>query len=254
MKLSSIFIFLILSGSSFKSFGETADTTFNQPISVKYKLAGDLEDVALNKLVIDYNDRIYVLTEKGVYRVTGDKLAKDLLYRPLSGKAPIDITTQEGTGYLYYLYENSFLSNARAGLPYGKIPKGKYNLIAVNPDGEVLLSGEKAAGLFKNGQIHPIPTPQKKIKEIKSYKGTFYALTATGVYRITKKGFEKITKGAGLQAFSFRGDEIILGTTKGYFTINRHTGDTVLSLQSKIPVRDVKQLKMIDGRLWAGTN
>src|SRR5690606_14133225 len=119
--------------------------TFVQPVSIKYNLSDEMRGGSLKKLVIDYNDRVYVLTDKSLCRVTGNKVARDILYRPLADKTPIDIAVQEGTGYLYYLYADAFLSNADAGIPYGKLPEGKYDKLAIARNGEVLFVGPKEA-------------------------------------------------------------------------------------------------------------
>ena len=92
---------------------------FKQATSVKYELSEDLIGAELNKVVVDYNDIVYVLTDKGLYRdYYENEISKDLFYRLLATKFPVDITLQEETGYLYYLYEDEFLTNAHAGVIY----------------------------------------------------------------------------------------------------------------------------------------
>ena len=135
-------------------------------------------------------------------RVSENEVVKDLLYRPLADKIPVDITTQETSGYLYYLYDSCFLTNAYAGMPYGALPKGKYNKIAVAADGRVLLAGDGALGVFNHGMLTPIPAPQDKIISMQVYNGTFYVLCANAVYRITNNKPELIHSGNGLQAFT----------------------------------------------------
>lgn len=233
--------------------GQVTDTAFEQPVSVKYKFAADISEGIPKKVVIDYNDRVYVLTDKALCRVTGEEVAKDLLYRPLAEKVPVDITAQEGTGYLYYLYANAFLSNADAGIPYGKLPEGKYDKIAVAENGEVLLTGPGVAGIFKKGKITPVNSPAAEILALQPYRGTFYVLASRGVYRVDDDRFIRICQGDGLQSFAFRNDEIVLGTAKGYYGVNRRTGDTSFSLQTKIPIPDVTHLMTAGGRIWAGT-
>jgi len=217
-------IILLSVGVYSKSVASVSDTTFKQPVSEKYRMSGEMEESKLKKIVIDYNDRVYVLTDRGLCRVTGREVAKDLLYRPLADKIPVDITTQEGTGYLYYLYKNAFLSNADAGIPYGKLPEDKYDQIAVAANGDVLLVGKRAAGIFSQGKIRDIALPADNITAIRSYKETFYALSPEGVYRVEGNRFTTVCKGNELQTMAFRNDEIILGTAGGYYGINRLTG------------------------------
>src|SRR5690625_4072100 len=192
----NLFLFsYILSTFFFVSHSITAQpASFKQPVSVKFQFSDRMKNSILKKVVIDYNDRVYVLTDKALYRVTGKKITKDLLYRPLADKTPVDITTQEKTGYLYYLYKNSFLSNTQAGLPYGKIPEGVYNQIAVSSGSKILLTGPKKAALYSNmkGKIRDITLPKDSIINIQSYKGTFYALTGSGVYVLKQNHFARI--------------------------------------------------------------
>src|SRR4051812_24305256 len=93
------------------------DTAFTQPVSVKYRFSEDLQGGFLKKVVVDNNDIVYVLSDRGLYRVNENDVVKDLLYRPLADKVPVDIATQEISGYLYYLYDSCFLTNAFAGIP-----------------------------------------------------------------------------------------------------------------------------------------
>jgi len=133
--------FLFYPGIYGHAVASDADTTFRQPVSVKYHFSSDLRGSVSKKVVVDYNDVVYVLTDKGLCRVNENEVVKDLLYRPLAEKVPVDIVTQETSGYLYYLYDSCFLTNAYAGMPHGALPKGKYNKIAVAADGRALALG-----------------------------------------------------------------------------------------------------------------
>jgi len=110
------------------------DRPFKQPVSVKYSTPESLRGAIFKKVVTDYNDNVYVLTNKGVYKVNEKALVKDLRYTPLAQKTPIDIAVQEGSGHLFYLYEDKWLTNGYAGVPYTVLPKGKYNQFAVASD------------------------------------------------------------------------------------------------------------------------
>ncbi|MCD6596944.1 MAG: hypothetical protein J7L04_04615, partial [Bacteroidales bacterium] len=139
-------IFLITFLFSTSLIAQVLDVPFRQATSVKYKLSNELKDAKLNKVVVDYNDIVYVLTDKGLYRdYYEDEISKDLFYRLLSDKIPVDITIQEGTGYLYYLYTDEFLTNAHAGTIYEYFPENNYQRILVNSDDQVLLIGNKKA-------------------------------------------------------------------------------------------------------------
>ncbi|MEK7719708.1 MAG: hypothetical protein AAB347_08885, partial [Bacteroidota bacterium] len=122
------------------SFGQIKDKPYPQATSVKFEISPELKSAKLLKLEVDYNNNVYVLTDKGLYRdFYGSKISKDLLYRKLSEMNPVDITTQEGSGYLYYLYADRFLTNAHAGTIFAKTPENSYQTIRVNQSGFVLL-------------------------------------------------------------------------------------------------------------------
>ncbi len=120
-KKLQVFLWTFLFSTSL--FAQVLDVPFRQATSVKYKLSDELKGAKLNKVVVDYNDIVYVLTDKGLYRdYYEDEISKDLFYRLLSDKIPVDITIQEETGYLYYLYTDEFLTNAHAGTIYEYFP------------------------------------------------------------------------------------------------------------------------------------
>ena len=88
-----------------------------------------LQSGMLKKTVVDYNDVVYVLSDKELYRVNENSVVKDLRYTPLAQLMPLDITVRESTGNLYYLYNDKWLTNAHADLPYAKLPEKQYSLI-----------------------------------------------------------------------------------------------------------------------------
>ena len=108
---------------SYTAGAQERDLPFKQAVSVKYSLAPELKGAILKKLVVDYNDLPYVLSDKGVLRVQDDKLVKDLRYAALADKQPLDITIREGSGHLYYLYAEKVLTNGYAGVPFYSLAK-----------------------------------------------------------------------------------------------------------------------------------
>ena len=129
------------------------DKPFRQAVSVKYPLSESLKGSVLSKVVTDYNDNVYVLSDKGVLRISNHELVKDLRYTPLTNTVPLDIAVQEESGNLYYLYNDHLLSNAHAGKPYAEFAGGKYSRMAVSADGTVLLAGDNALALITAGNV-----------------------------------------------------------------------------------------------------
>lgn len=239
--------------SNWISSALAADTSFLQPVSLKYKLDQELQTARFKKVLTDYNNNVFVLSDKGLLKTQGDQLVKNNLYRPLADSFPTDIALQEKTGYLYYLFPDHFLTNEYAGIPYGQIPKDIYNQLAINVNGEVLLTGKDAAAIFKNGRLTNIPAPPEALLSISVDKGTFYGLSATTVYTISSTGFKPLYKGKNLTSFAFGNQEIFIGTTDGYFSIKKNNGAISLPLQQKVPVPEIQTLLFSGNQLWAGT-
>src|SRR5690625_1786135 len=105
----------------------------------------------LTKIVIDWYYTIYVLTDKGLYIIIEDRLVLDQRFRPLTDLIPVDVTIQSGAKALYYLYEDRYLTNAYAGIPYGEFEPGAYSSIAVNESGAILLAGDRNFKLISVG-------------------------------------------------------------------------------------------------------
>jgi len=232
---------------------KVADTAFKQAISIKYILPAVLKNASLKKVVIDYNDNVYVLTSEGVYRVFEKALIKDLRYTPLAQKIPVDITIQEGTGHLFYLYNDKWLTNGYAGEPYKNLPANLYNQFAVAADGTILLAGVNTMAVCKENTLINIPKPGEELLSVQVNKGVFYALSSTAVFKLSGNQLITLHKGNGLQAMIFKGDDIILGTAQGYYGINKFTGDSSIFLQTKLPVENIHCLQVIDNKLWAGS-
>ncbi|MGC4034753.1 MAG: hypothetical protein QM764_02255 [Chitinophagaceae bacterium] len=235
-------------------YSQLPDKPFKQAISVKFTLHESLKDAQLRKIVVDYNNIVYVLSDKGVLRVNDRQLVKDLRYTPLAQKIPVDITTQETTGHLYYLYTDKVLTNGYAGIPYKTLPAGKFSMLAVAADGSVLLAGSTAVGLLTGDKLTDIAKPSEKLISVYAVDGNYYAFSEKAVYKLSGNHFEIIHKGAGLKAISFRGNEIIVGTAEGYYGINKLTGDSSFSLQTKLPATDIDYLSTINNNIWAATS
>lgn len=251
---SKCFTFLFLLLATLQCFAKAEpDKPFRQPVSTKYSIPESLKGAILKKVVTDYNDNVYVLTNNGVYKVNEKALVKDLRYTPLAQKIPTDIAVQEGSGHLFYLYEDKWLTNGYAGVPYKVLPKGKYNQFAVAADGSILLVGASNVSLCSNYKLTDIAKPADKILSVQVHNGIFYALSAAAVYQLSGDHFITLHKSKGLQAMAFRGDEIILGTAQGYYGISKFTGDSSFALQTKLPVENISCLQVIDNKVWAGS-
>ena len=230
------------------------DTLFKQAVSVKYEMPESLNGVTLKKAVTDYNDIVYVLTDNGLYRIFDKQVVKDIRYTPLAQKIPVDITVQEGAEHLYYLYDDEVLTNGYAGVPFSRLPKGKYSMLAVAANGNMLLTGKDAADIFTGDKWINLTKPNDAFLLIAVNDGIFYALSKQAVYKLDGNTFNVLHKGNDLHSMSFKKDEIILATSQGYYGISKKDGDTSFVLQTKVPVGNINCLTTVNHAIWAGTN
>ncbi|NLR57817.1 hypothetical protein HGH93_06885 [Chitinophaga polysaccharea] len=245
-KVISLATGLLLSCSAWA----TPDDPFTQAVSVKYTVPQGLHMV---KVVTDYNDNVQVLTKEGFYRLSGQELVRDLRFRPLAQKIPVDVTTREGSGHLYYLYADKCLTNGYAGIPYINLPPGKFKRVAVDVNGRMLLAGDQAMAIADNGKLTSLPDIPEGVTSMEANGGEFFILTPKAVYQLKDNRFIPIHRVNNATAMAFSGQDIVLGTHHGYYAVNRRSGDTCLSLQLRLPVTDIAQLLVVNGQVWAGT-
>ena len=161
---------------------------------------------------------------------------------------------RRGSGHLYYLFDDHFLTNGYAGVPSGDLPGKKYSLIAIDKSGTVFLAGDKHIALYKNGVLKQLNADVNAIISVTVNNGVFYALAGSGVYTISNDSVRLLHKGRGLKVMTFLRNDIILGTERGYYGISNKTGDSSFSLKTKLPADDISGLHVVNNKLWASSN
>ena len=73
---TNIYFFLLISICASSLFAQINDVPFKQATSVKYTLSDELKNAKFKKVVVDYNDIVYVLTDKGLSKVKYVKKTK----------------------------------------------------------------------------------------------------------------------------------------------------------------------------------
>lgn len=244
-------LLVFLLGGPFLSGQSFLDVPFEQPVSKKYAFKeGHAAEGA--KLLIDRDDNVYILTADQWYILIDGQLTENLQYRPLQGKRPVDVTIQSNTGILYYLYDDHYLSNAHAGKPFGKLESGKYDKIAVNAAGEVLVAGERNFHFTKNGQTHQ-GQHSGQILELRAEGEDFYILDNQGILRYGTDGFQVVVKDAGITSWGFGNGRLFVGNEQGYYAVNPATGTEMLSLKSAVPVLPPSSMAFYQNELWMGS-
>jgi hypothetical protein len=135
--------------------GAAPDVPFYQDRSEKFPAEGELAGAAMKKVHVNKDGIVYVLTDRGMARLFGDKLALDRSFRPFNGKKPID--SAEAFGEIFYLFEDALLCNGFAGKVAIPFPPGQYTAIMAGPKGEISLSGlTNSALVHTNGTIRTV--------------------------------------------------------------------------------------------------
>lgn len=227
------------------------DVPFRQPTSLKFKLNDRIQGAKLHKVVVDYRDNVFVLTNQGLCRDFPEGiLAKDYTYASLVDLQPVDITIQEGTGYLYYLYPNQYLTNAHAGTIYGKFDEGKYQQILVNSDDEILLLGKSGGALYQGKEkLADVPNPAEPLVQAGCSGKDFYYLTENCLYKLENKVWKPLHKGQHLTCLAVSKGKIYLGTIRGYYAVSLK-GEIVDPLTDRVPVSEIRDIVDVQGTLW----
>lgn len=240
--------------SQFLTAQSFVDEPFQQPVSKKYSFKeGKANDDS--KLLIDRDDNVYVLTDQRFYVLLEEQMVENRMYRPLQGKVPLDVTLQNRTGILYYLYEDHYLSNAHAGKPFGSFSSGLYTHIAVNAKGEVLLTGKKNYALMNSRKDTTGEMPQD-ILEVKAYGSDFYIRTEKGIHRYDMKenSFDLLVEKKGITSWAITGDRVFIGENSGYSAFALNDGGILMPLKKAIPVAPPTSMTAYEDELWMGSH
>jgi len=245
-------LFLVLLCCTGNLIAVEKDTPFIQDSAVKYSVATELRGAAFQRLQVERDGIVYVLTDRGLTRVFENRLALDRSFRPLAGLRPLDIALREG--HLFYLYADKWLANESAGKPFGQLPVGVYHQLAVADDGTVLVAGEAELGLFKDGRLQPIERPSGvQTGPLFTSHNEFFLILKDAVYRVTGNRCIQFHQGKDLTTLAFRAHELLVGTKNGYYSLDLQSGREILARQTELPCADITCLLPINDALWVGT-
>jgi hypothetical protein len=140
---------IILTWAIFASHAAAPDIPFYQDRSEQFPAEGELAGATMRKVHVNKDGIVYVLTDRGMARLFGNKLALDRSFRPLIGKKILDSAVFKGE--ILFLLEDALLSNGFAGTNSFKLPVGKYNDIRFVYDSTVKLIGDGGVALVRDG-------------------------------------------------------------------------------------------------------
>lgn len=233
--------------------GQTfTDVPYPQPVSMKFTFS-EGEARQGDKLLIDRDDNVYTLTEGGLYILLSGKMVPNRQYRPLQEKTPVDITLQNPSGELYYLYEDHYLSNTHAGKPYGKFDAGTFTMIAVNEEGHVLLAGNHEFQLNKDGSA-TTGRQSDAIEQIKAQGADFFIKTRFGISRYQDGRFESVVSDSKITSWTLDDEHLYIANESGYYVVDPSNGRKVRPLNTRLPVVPPTSMAASDSILWMGSD
>lgn len=98
------------------------DTPFLQDRSEQFPAEGELAGARMRKVHVNKDGIVYVLTDRGMARLFGGKLALDRSFRALNGRKIVNTVLKDGE--VYYLLEDAVVCNGFAGTNSWKIAPG----------------------------------------------------------------------------------------------------------------------------------
>jgi hypothetical protein len=131
------------------------DVSFYQDRSEQFPAEGELAGATMKKVHVNKDGIVYVLTDRGMARSFGNKLALDHSFRPFNDKKLLDST--EAYGEIFYLFDDVLLCNGFAGKFAVKFPPGRFNSVSAAPNGAIILKGgDEIALVDTNGVLKEI--------------------------------------------------------------------------------------------------
>jgi len=236
------------------------DVSFLQDFSIKYNLQ---DSVKLQRVYSDRNGVIEIGTSKNLYKPHAGEflypgsLVSERYYRPIADKNINGLTLYKE--HFVYLDDKAVMSNAWAGNLYVKHSLQKASMLAGGDDFDFLISDGKALQYLKDSAIVWRGEHSQRVLDIIFDKANknFWILSPGSIFsfspqdKVFKAGFE----GSGLTCFTLskKNNDLIVGTSDGYFTLDAKTMKVKGDVQRKLPWTELTTVQEIDGRLWFGS-
>jgi hypothetical protein len=179
-----------------------------QDRSEQFRAEGELAGATLKKVHVNKDGIVYVLTDRGMARLFGNRLALDQSFRPLIGKKILDSALAHGE--VFYLLEDRLICNGFAGTYAVKVPTNRFDRVAVAENGKALLSGPRMSALVEDGKWTEIGMAGKPVAQ----QDRFWLIAANGLYEVAA-GLNLVAAEKGIQAIGVEEHFVLIGTTNG---------------------------------------
>lgn len=240
-----------------------ADSTFMQDYSVKYNF--DEAGVPLRRVQVDRDGKVQLLAANGLKHLRDGRflhpgsVVTDNTYRFMSAKAIVDMVLCQGE--FVYLDQHVVFSNAWSGRLFVAHLLDAPTAFAANDMQEFLVTDGQAVHFIQGGEVTwKGQIPGKEVIQLIPHpkdNAQFFLLAPDAVYQFNAgtTSLAKILAGEDLTSFDIDADhnQLVVGTTDGYFRCGLKPGDVAGEIQRKLPWTDITAVKVIAGNPWFGT-
>ena len=236
------------------------DKPFMQDYSIKYNI--DSDNVKLIKVVSDRNGCIQIFSSKGLLRLRDGQflflgtLVNDFQDRQTSDKKISGIGTYQNQ--LVYIDDKAVFSNAWAGKLYSRHTMSDAKIFAGGKNFNFLISDGKNLILLKDSEkLWEGSLSGEEVKDIifDEDNDLFWILGKESI-SIFSPGSSRITKvisNSSLTCIELASDNLIAGTSDGYFEIDTRTKKQTGDVHKKMPWTELTTISEINGNLWFGS-
>jgi len=241
-----------LRGAEGPAAGSVEDKPYPQMVSRQFPSNPELAGAEFERVVADKEGRVFALTDRGLARLIGGRLALDRSLEAWRIRPVYDLCVARGG--LFCLLDREFFSPAFAGRFLASWPEGDYRRFAVAEDMTALLTGPTNAVWFHDPKFDPVTPPLPGgVSRIWAAGREFYALTPTAVYRVRAGRSELFYRGGELTSLAVATNMVWVGSLRGVTALSRTNGAPLGRGAARAPRSAVTALASGPGGLWAGT-
>lgn len=253
---------MLLLSLSYTAQGQSKhqDEPFRQEIATKFPES----DSQLKKVFADRNGTIQLIGSDGLFRPTAGaflypgKIVNDRSYLPMKDKDIRDMDIYRDQ--FVYLTDKAVLSNAWAGLLFIPHDMPNASLFKGGNDFSFLVTdGNRLAYYADSSKVWEKDWNNDPILELLfvEEKEKFYVLSGNTLTEIDpdKQILKGLYQGPGLKSMDWVSskDQLILATGEGYFYVDPETGKQVGERATRLPWPELTSVKVINGKLWFGS-
>lgn len=238
-----------------------ADEPFVQEFSIKY----DLEDanLSLRKVRVDRNGVVQVLSSAGLLRphagefLYPGKLVPEKIYRPVADKNIKGLALYKNQ--FVYTDEKAILANAWAGNLYAKHTLPGASMVEGGKSFDFLIADNHMLGYVKDSVVRWKGTVASELLDIAfdETRNVYWVLTRQSVQIFSPENLSltMALEGDGFTAMALRGngEDMIIGTSDGYFVMDASAKAKQGELVVGLPWTEITAVEEIGEELWFGT-